>query len=53
LKYNAVQLASALLINREIVDADETLFVFLSADQRLCDMAKLEGLAVENPTQHP
>jgi len=51
--YDAVHLATALTINRWLVESDETGLTFLSADARLNDAATAEGLAVDNPNDHP
>ena len=49
---DAVQLASAVIANRSLVAAGLTAMVFVSADDRLNEIARLEGFAVENPNSH-
>ncbi|MBU0702365.1 MAG: hypothetical protein KKC18_00665 [Chloroflexi bacterium] len=51
--YDAVHLATALSINQRLVEAGEPALTFLSADVRLNDAATAEGLAVDNPNEHP
>jgi len=51
--YDAVQLATALQANRLLVSAGSTPLVFVAADGRLCQAALAEGLAVDNPLNHP
>lgn len=51
--YDAVHLATALSVNRWLVEADETGLTFLSADARLNQAAATEGLVVDNPNDHP
>jgi hypothetical protein len=46
--YDAVQLAAALAAGAVLPD-----LVFAAADDDLLAAARLEGLAVENPNQHP
>jgi hypothetical protein len=50
---DAVQLASALIVNRSLMEAGLTSLVFLSADNRLIDVAIAEGLTSDNPNEHP
>lgn len=50
--YDAVQLASALLVNQALQAARLPPLVFLSADDRLNEVASAEGLAVDNPNDH-
>ena len=49
---DAVQLASALLANRSLVEAGLSPLLFLCADSRLLDAARAEGLAGDNPNHH-
>ena len=51
--YDAVQLASALVINAALVAADLAGLTFLSADDRLLNVAQAEGLRCDNPNLHP
>ena len=51
--YDAVHLAAALVANRHLLADGLTPLIFLSADDRLNDAASAEGLAVDNPNQHP
>jgi hypothetical protein len=48
--YDAVQLATALIINRALVAEELPPLVFVSADDVLCEAARAEGLEAENPT---
>ena len=50
--YDAVQLASALLITRTVTDAGLTAPTFLAADDRLLDAAQAERLPTDNPNWH-
>lgn len=49
--YDSVQLASALKIHHIHAPAVPGLFSFVSADDRLLKVARLEGLQVENPLE--
>ncbi len=51
--YDAVQLAGALVVNRILLANELPLLTFVTADDDLADAARLEGLATENPNQHP
>ena len=50
--YDAVQLASALFLNRLRVAESFLPIIFLSADERVNKVAVAEGLTVENPNDH-
>ena len=50
--YDAVQLASALFLNRLRIVESLSPIVFLSADERVNKVALAEGLLVENPNNH-
>lgn len=50
--YDAVQLATAWLLNRDLLDDGQAPLTFVCADERLVDIAQAEGLLTENPTQH-
>ncbi len=49
--YDAVQLASALLIQPNLSSPKTNLFTFVSADDRLLEIAQLEGLTTINPNR--
>lgn len=51
--YDAMQLASALTANDILQHLDLPALTFLSADNRLLNVAEIEGLAVENPNIYP
>ena len=51
--YDAIQLASALLMDAELKQVGEVGLTFASADNNLCNAARLEGLITENPNNHP
>lgn len=51
--YDAVQLASALVINSALVAGDLAGLSFLSADDRLLNVAQAEGMRCDNPNLHP
>ncbi|MEW6668332.1 MAG: type II toxin-antitoxin system VapC family toxin [Thermodesulfobacteriota bacterium] len=51
--YDAVHLATALVANEQLVLHNLSPIIFLSADDRLNDAASAEGLAVDNPNNHP
>jgi uncharacterized protein len=51
--FDAVHLATALLVNSQLRLHDLDPLVFLSADERLNAAAAEEGLAVDNPNHHP
>lgn len=51
--YDAVHLASALVVNEALMAADLSALTFVSADQRLITAAQTEGLATDNPNAHP
>ena len=51
--YDAVQLATALLIHAQYLAADLPILTFVSADADLLVAAHAEGLATENPNTHP
>lgn len=51
--YDSVQLASALSLNRALVDAGRAPLTFVCADSDLCAIAQREGLHVENPEHYP
>ena len=51
--YDAVQLATALLIHAQYLAANLPILTFVSADADLLVAAHAEGLATENPNTHP
>mgnify|MGYP001185080894 CR=1 FL=1 len=51
--YDAVQLATALQANLLLVNAGAPPLTFVAADLRLCQAGRAEGLASENPLDHP
>jgi uncharacterized protein len=51
--YDALHLASALMVNMQLVTAGQPSLTFLAADMRLLAAASAEGLAVDNPDNHP
>jgi uncharacterized protein len=50
--YDAVQLASALRVQSLLTSMPETQLIFVSADNRLLDIAQLAGLAIDNPNNY-
>jgi hypothetical protein len=46
-------LASALALNEPLADHGLPLLTFVAADDNLLAAARLEGLPVENPNNHP
>lgn len=50
--YDAVQLASALIIDQALVAAGLSPLVFVAADDRLLIAAQAEGLPTDNPNLH-
>ncbi len=50
--YDAVHLAGAISLNRRLTAVDLPAFIFVSADEALCDVAHAEGLAAKNPDGH-
>jgi predicted nucleic acid-binding protein len=51
--YDAMQLATAWLLNQELLRAGDSPLVFISADDRLLAIAQAEGLNNDNPNHHP
>ncbi len=51
--YDAVQLAISLEIETELIQNGLSSLIFVSADNELNTAAKIEGLKVENPNNHP
>jgi predicted nucleic acid-binding protein len=50
--YDAVQLATALLLNRSLLADELPSLTFVSADDVLCEAARAEGLPAENPNEY-
>jgi len=50
--YDSVQLASALRVDTVLKQLGQPVFTFISADDALCDVARVEGLATDNPNNH-
>lgn len=51
--YDAVQLAAALSIQKQLAPPTVTSFTFLTADTRLLAIAQTESLLADNPNTHP
>jgi len=51
--YDSVQLASALRVQSTLVSVPDTQLIFVSADNRLLNIAHSEGLAIDNPNNYP
>lgn len=51
--YDAIHLAAAIVVNRQLVSNNFTPLTFVSADNQLNDAASIEGLLVDNPNDHP
>jgi predicted nucleic acid-binding protein len=51
--YDAVQLATAWLANRELTRAGRSPLTFVCADDRLIAVARAESLLTDNPNDHP
>jgi len=51
--YDAIQLATALAVNDVLLAAQLPGLTFVAADDDLIEAAHTEGLAVENPNNHP
>lgn len=51
--YDAVHLATAWLLNEELLRAGQPPLTFVCADDRLMTIAQAEGLLTDNPNHHP
>jgi predicted nucleic acid-binding protein len=51
--YDAVQLATAWLLNQDLVVSGEAPLMFVCADDHLLAVAQAEGLPTNNPNHHP
>jgi uncharacterized protein len=50
--YDAVQLACALTARNQLTDSGQPAPIFVSADDKLLEIARAEGFAVENPNKY-
>ena len=50
--YDAVYLAGAITLNQQLIAAGLPGLMFISADERLCDVARAKGLIAENPNTY-
>ena len=50
--YDAVHLATALILNTALLEAELSPLTFVSADEVLCEAARSEGLPADNPNEH-
>ena len=50
--YDAVQLASALVVHRLLIEANLAPLIFVSADDKLLTVARAAGLQTDNPNIH-
>jgi len=50
--YDAVQIACALTMNKDLTDINQPPLIFLSADNKLLEAAKAEGLQADNPNNY-
>ena len=50
--YDAVQLATAWSLDRDLVSHGEAPLTFICADDRLLSIAQAEGLRTDNPNHH-
>lgn len=51
--YDAIHLACALALNQPLIDHGLPVMTFVAADDNLLAAARSEGLATENPNDHP
>jgi uncharacterized protein len=51
--YDAVQLATAMVVNQSLAAHGLPPLYFVSADDRLITAAQAEGLTTDNPNSHP
>jgi predicted nucleic acid-binding protein len=51
--YDAVQLATAWLLNQDLIVSGEAPLAFICADDHLLAVAQVEGLRTDNPNRHP
>lgn len=50
--YDAIQLASAFSMQSSLLQIPNTQLIFVSADERLIDVARNEGLVTDNPNNY-
>lgn len=50
--YDAVHLATAIILNTALLKAELSPLIFVSADGVLCEAARGEGLSADNPDEH-
>ena len=50
--YDAVHLATAIILNTALLEAELPSLTFVSADRVLCEAAQGEGLPADNPNEH-
>ena len=50
--YDAIQLASAMIMDADLKRVRKSGLTFVSADNILCEAAQAEGLLMENPNNH-
>lgn len=50
--YDAVHLATAIILNTVLIEAGLPPLTFVSADEVLCEAARGEGLLADNPNEH-
>lgn len=50
--YDAVHLATAIILNTALLKAELLPLIFASADGVLCEAARCEGLSTDNPDEH-
>ncbi len=50
--YDAVHLATAIVLNTALVGAELQPLIFVSADEALCKAARGEGLSADDPNEH-
>lgn len=51
--YDAIQLACALAMRTKLIDSGLSAPIFVSADNKLLDIASIEGFKIDNPNDHP
>jgi predicted nucleic acid-binding protein len=51
--YDAIQLASASIVNQALMAHGLPTLIFVTADDRLIAAARGEGVTAENPNWHP
>lgn len=51
--YDAIHLACAIALNKPLIDHGLPVMTFVAADDNLLAAARSEGLATDNPNDHP